>query len=223
MAEEEIAAAVRGLFDPSVAVAIRRLDATHPPLLPGEAAHLSRARPKRIAEFTAGRTAARQAMEALGVDPQPVLVASDRAPIWPEGLVGSISHSATWCIAVLARERDFASLGVDIEDDSPFPDDLAGEICSATEMAHAAGWSNGTKRIFCAKEAAYKAQYPLTGALFGFDRFAVRLADDHSFDARFTQATKGFRRGDNLPGRILSVAGHLVSGVAIGQIAAKGA
>ena len=223
MAEAEIAAALRALFDLPVAVAVTRPDATHPPLLPGEAAHLARAQPVRIAEFTAGRSAARQAMQELGVAPQPILTAPDRAPIWPVGLVGSISHCADWCVAVLAHSSTYAAIGVDIEDDSPLPDDLADEICSPTERARAAGQSCGTKRIFCAKEAAYKAQYPLTGALFGFDRFEVFLNATTGFDAEFTQETKGFRRGDNLPGRILSVAGHLVTGVAIGQIAPKGA
>jgi len=221
MAEAEITAALRALFDLPVAVAVTRPNAVHPPLLAGEAAHLARARPLRIAEFTAGRSAARQAMQQLGMAPQPILTAPDRAPIWPAGLVGSISHCADWCVAVLAESRIYASIGVDIEDASPLPDEPAAEICSPTERARANG-ENDTKRIFCAKEAAYKAQYPLTGALFGFDRLEVLLNADGSFDARFTQDTKGFRRGDSLPGRVLSVADHLVTGVAIGQIAPEG-
>ncbi|MFC6642447.1 4'-phosphopantetheinyl transferase superfamily protein [Sulfitobacter profundi] len=78
--------------------------------------------------------------------------------------------------------------------------------------------------MFCAKEAAYKAQYPLTKTLFGFDRLDVTLsAENPAFDAQFTQDTERFKRGEKLPGRIVSVAGHLVSGVAIGQIDRKGA
>ena len=80
------------------------------------------------------------------------------------------------------------------------------------------------KRIFCAKEAAYKAQYPLTKTLFGFDRLDVTLsAENPAFDAQFTQDTERFKRGEKLPGRVVSVAGHLVSGMAIGQIDRKGA
>lgn len=221
--EAEIAAALRGLFEGPVAVAVTRPAAPQPPLMPGEATHLARARPVRLAEFTAGRSAARQAMQALGLPPQPVFTAPDRAPIWPAGLVGSISHCADCCVAVLAHARDYAAIGVDIEDDSPLPDDLVAEVCTPSERARMAQPQASAKRIFCAKEAAYKAQYPLTKTLFGFERFEVQFSTRHAFEARFTQATKGFRRGDYLPGRIASVTGHLVTGVAIGQIAAKGA
>lgn len=222
----EIAAAVRGLFDLPVAVAVTRPDAVHPPLFDDEAALIARARPERIAEFTAGRSAAREAMRHLGYAPKPVLATSDRAPIWPQGLTGSISHCADWCIAVLVRDSHARSLGIDIEEDRPLPGDLLDEICSQSEIAQLqeAGHLAAAMRIFCAKEAAYKAQYPLTRTLFGFDRLDVTLpADNSAFDAQFTQDTECFRRGDKLPGRIVSVAGHLVSAVAIGQINRKGA
>lgn len=223
--EAEIAAAVRGLFDLPVAVAVTRPDASHPPLLDDEATIIARARPVRVAEFTAGRSAARKAMELLGHPPAPVPASADRAPIWPQGLTGSISHCAAWCVAVLARDGDVAALGIDIEEDSPLPSDLLHEICTPAEIARIGRADMAAaKRIFCAKEAAYKAQYPLTKTLFGFDRLDVTLrANGSAFDAEFTQDTERFRRGDKLPGRIVSVAGHLVSAVAIGQIDHKGA
>ena len=222
-ASAEIAAAVRGLFDLPVGVGVTIPGRAYPPLMAGEAAPLTRALPARVAEFTAGRHAARLAMQNIGLAPQRVLTAPDRAPIWPAGMVGSISHCARWCVAVVAQEADCRALGIDIEDDSPLPDALAAEVCSAAESEKQAASPHGAKGIFCAKEAAYKAQYPLTQTLFGFDRLAVHMQDDGRFDARFTQATSGFSEGDNLPGRIVSVAGHLVTGVAIGQIERKGA
>ncbi|HCQ59273.1 MAG TPA: phosphopantetheinyl transferase [Sulfitobacter sp.] len=224
-AEAEIKTAVRSLFDLPVAVAVTQIDRPHPPLLGDEAAVIARARPKRVAEFTAGRHAAREAMQALGHPPAPVLASPDRAPIWPQGLTGSISHSDVWCIAVLARCSDVMALGVDIEKDSPLPKDLLAEICLPSEITRLGGADlAAAKRIFCAKEAAYKAQYPLTKTLFGFDRLDVTLsAENPAFDAQFTQDTECFKRGEKLPGRVVSVAGHLVSGVAIGQIDRKGA
>jgi len=224
--EAEIAAAVRRLFDLPVAVAVTRPDAVHPALWEGEATLIARARPARIAEFTAGRSAAREAMRQLGYAPEPILATSDRAPIWPPGLVGSISHCADWCIAVLAPQSDMRALGVDIEDDGPLPADLLQEVCSPIEVARLQGQAplGAAKRIFCAKEAAYKAQYPLTKTLFGFDRLEVTLTEGATaFEAEFTQATECFTRGEKLPGRVALVAGHLVSGVAIGQIDRKGA
>ena len=223
--EGEIRAAVQAIFDLPVAVAVTRPGRAYPPLLAGEAALIARAQPKRVAEFTAGRHAAREAMQALGHPPAPVLASADRAPIWPPALTGSISHCDDWCIAVLARRAEVETLGVDIEDDSPLPADLLTEICLPAEITRLGGADlAAAKRIFCAKEAAYKAQYPATKALFGFDRLEVTLSGDNTtFDARFTQDTEGFSRGNKLPGRIAAVAGHLVSGVAIGQIDRKGA
>ncbi|HBB84480.1 MAG TPA: phosphopantetheinyl transferase, partial [Sulfitobacter sp.] len=75
--EAEIAAAVRRLFDLPVAVAVTRPDAVHPALLEGEATLIARARPARIAEFTAGRSAAREAMRQLGYAPEPILATTD--------------------------------------------------------------------------------------------------------------------------------------------------
>tara|TARA_R110002049_G_scaffold23781_7_gene84821 strand:+ start:33244 stop:33924 length:681 start_codon:yes stop_codon:yes gene_type:complete len=223
---QAIAQAARGLFDLPVAVGVTRPIDVQPDLLPGEAAVIAQAVPGRRAEFRAGRAAARQAMVALGGAPQAVLAAPDRAPIWPAGLVGSISHNADYCIAVLALAQDAAALGIDIEDDSPLPRDLVHEVCVANERARIAGpdAAHLAKRIFCAKEATYKAQYPLTGLLFGFDQIEVTLGGDAgSFTARFVKPTGRFAVGDCLPGRIAQVAGHLVTGVAIGQITAKGA
>lgn len=213
-AAEKIAVALRGLFDLPVGVGVTIPGQAYPPLMAGEAAPLTRARPARVAEFTAGRHAARLAMRDLGHAPQRVLTAPDRAPVWPPGLVGSISHSAHWCLAVVAEAGTCRAIGIDIEDDSPLAADLAAEVCSPVERAESAPF-HGAKGIFCAKEAAFKAQYPLTRALFGFDGLAVRMTGAGRFDARFTQATSGFSKGDNLPGRIVSVAGHLVTGVAL--------
>ena len=73
-------------------------------LLPPEAQAIDHAVPKRRREFTAGRTAARRACARLGVWAGALPVAADRTPVWPEGVVGSISHSDLSC-AVLAGRR----------------------------------------------------------------------------------------------------------------------
>lgn len=78
--------------------------------------------------------------------------------------------------------------------------------------------------IFAAKEAAYKAQFPMTGMLFGFDALDVTFdVSAGSFAARFTQPVGDFAVGDCLPGRFVESAGHLVTGVAIGQRNGRGA
>lgn len=67
--------------------------------------------PKRQSEFLAGRFCAAQALRAAG-SPETVGI-KDRAPVWPVGCVGSISHSDSRVLAVVSRVH--TGLGVDIE------------------------------------------------------------------------------------------------------------
>ncbi|SNS38549.1 4'-phosphopantetheinyl transferase EntD (siderophore biosynthesis) [Antarctobacter heliothermus] len=154
-------------------------------LFPEEAAVMTRACPARRAEFAAGRQAARRAMARLGLDPTPIPMGPDRAPVWPDGIVGSISHAQGLCLAVVARARDVLSLGVDVEGDAPLTAELIPEICLPEELAllpDAARPALAT-RLFSAKEAAYKAHYPLASHVFGFHGLAVDLTEGR---ARFT-------------------------------------
>lgn len=192
-----------------------------------ELALVSRAVPKRQAEFHSGRAAARAAMATLGLPPAPVLAGTDRAPIWPEGLLGSISHTATACVATVGLCTDWAGIGVDIEDDASLPDDLVEEICTCPERDWLSSLPHAeqgvmAKLIFSAKEAAYKAQYPMSGALFGFDRLWVKIDRRRArFDAHFVDPPPPFHRMESLAGAYVHAAGILVTGVAVGQSEAK--
>lgn len=147
---------------------------------------MARARPTRRAEFAAGRRAARRAMAGLNLPPAAIPMGPDRAPIWPKGIVGSISHANGLCLAVVAFGRDFQRLGLDVERDAPLPSDLIPEICLPEELAplpRAArpAWAT---RLFSAKEAAYKAHYPVAAHVFGFHGLRVDLTEGR---ARFTE------------------------------------
>ncbi|MEM7435734.1 MAG: 4'-phosphopantetheinyl transferase, partial [Myxococcota bacterium] len=85
-------------------------------LLPEEASIVAGAVPRRVSEFTAGRTCARQALSKLkGPSGYALLQGEDRGPIWPTGFVGSITHADFWCAAAVARESDVRAVGIDIE------------------------------------------------------------------------------------------------------------
>jgi 4'-phosphopantetheinyl transferase EntD len=177
----EIEAALRDMLGPSVAVAVTDPRAQVDDLLPDEQAHIARAIPKRRFEFAAGRRAARQALAQLGLPPSPIPQAADRAPIWPEGVVGSITHCDTLCIAAVAPQNLYRSLGIDIEPATPLTADLHEVICTAPERHYLASLpaeARGleAKRIFCAKEAFYKAQYPLTLNRLGFQDVTLEFS-----------------------------------------------
>ncbi|MGR3504381.1 MAG: 4'-phosphopantetheinyl transferase family protein [Paracoccaceae bacterium] len=168
---------ITGLFGAGVAVAVLPVTGAHPPLLPTEEVAMRRAVPSRRAEFTAGRAAARLALQRLGLPPAAIPSAPDRSPVWPAGVTGSISHAAGLCAAVLSRDLA-ATLGLDIEEATPLDEDLWPLVLTPSELQalddHApAQRGRIAKRIFSIKEAAYKAQFPLTGAVIGFQALEV--------------------------------------------------
>jgi 4'-phosphopantetheinyl transferase EntD len=142
----------------------------------------------------------------------PLLVDEQRLPVWPDGTKGSITHARTYCGVAVARSRDTAAIGIDVEDVPRFRPDLFGHILSPREVkTNLHGLSTDDRRasaaaLFSAKEAFYKCLYPLTRTLLGFhdvdaeldraaDTFRVRLLVDfgafpsgRSFEGRF-----GFR------------------------------
>jgi len=142
-------------------------------LLPAEAAHLGRAVAKRVQEFAAGRLCVRRALHEYGIDQFPLRVAADRQPVWPEGFVGSITHTAGLCAAVVAESRTIAAVGIDSEIVGHVTPDIWSTICVARE----ADWVNSLRPseraaavtlIFSAKEAFYKCQYPLVAEWLDF-------------------------------------------------------
>lgn len=178
-------------------------------LFPEERVAVSRAIPARVAEFAGGRTAARAAMAQLGLPPCAIPARPDRTPHWPKGVVGSISHAGPLCIAVVGRSADWRMIGVDLEPDHPLPRDLVPEIATPDELALLAPLPEAlaATRIFSAKEAAYKAQYPLTEALFGFEAMAANLQIGRMNMAK----NVGLGRGAILPMWQLLVANHVIS------------
>lgn len=193
--------AARALLPETVAVAVTDPQADQPPLLPGEAV---RGIPSRQREFAAGRAAARRCMADLGLPPQPVPAGDDRAPLWPPGLSGSITHSATACLAALTRAPML--LGLDIEPDVPLEKSLHSLILRPEERD-----SPDPLLLFSAKEAAYKAQYPLTRQLFGFEVLQIAITAPDRFTAIFRESIGPFAEGSRLEGRYARAGGHLLT------------
>lgn len=208
-----IEAAIAALFPAGVAVGLCELATADPrTLMPEERAAMAGAIPHRLVEFAAGRQAARIALVTLGRPPAALPMGPDRAPIWPQGISGSISHAAGIAIAVA---RPGAPLGVDIEEDTPLAPDLWTIITSDAERAGLPDGDTGThvRSIFAAKEAVFKAQSPEDRALFGFDAVEVTLANG-GFDATFRIGVGAFARGATVRGRLARIEGLVLAGVA---------
>src|SRR5690242_7832438 len=97
----QLRASVRALFPTGVCGAELVDFSQASPLYLEESVLVKNAVEKRIAEFCAGRHCAREALRALGRTPGAIL-AEGRAPIWPDGVVGAITHCTGYCGAVVA-------------------------------------------------------------------------------------------------------------------------
>ncbi|WP_113910740.1 4'-phosphopantetheinyl transferase family protein [Roseovarius dicentrarchi] len=216
-----LGAALRGLFPPQVAVALTQPGAPQPPLFAAETAAMARAVPTRRAEFAAGRAAARAAMAQLGAPAAALPMGPDRAPVWPAGITGSLSHIPALCIAAVAQTRQFRAIGTDLEEAGDLDPDLIPQVCTLAERAWlacqpAAQRGQLAKLIFSAKECAYKCQYPLTGTLFDFDTLEITPdPDTGQFEATFTRAIGCFDAGACLPGRFTIADGIIGCGMAL--------
>jgi 4'-phosphopantetheinyl transferase EntD len=170
------------LFPPDVVTMATDADGDPSSLSAAEAHHMARALPKRVREFAAGRLCARRAMERFDLFDMELLAGPDRAPLWPPGIVGSISHTTGYCAAAVGDRRRFRSIGLDIETADRVTPDLYGQFLTEAERAQLAplppDQADGRATlIFSAKEAFYKSQYPVTLEWLDFADIEVGISD----------------------------------------------
>src|SRR5918999_1940431 len=86
-----------------------------------EAAAVAGAGAERRREFGTVRWCARKALRQLGVPAVSILPDEDRAPRWPVGVVGSMTHCARYRAAVVARSGELRGVGIDAEPHAALP------------------------------------------------------------------------------------------------------
>lgn len=152
-----------------------RLDAE---LFPEEAALIENAVETRQREFATGRHCARRALSRLGVPAVPLLSGPHREPVWPSGVVGSITHCAGYRAAAVASHERVAAIGIDAEPDEPLPAGVFEAIASGDEAVAVKELPSGVawdRLLFCAKESVYKAWFPIAQRWLGFEDAVVTL------------------------------------------------
>lgn len=163
----------------------------HPALLPGEGALVANAVERRRREFAEGRDCAHRVLAALGWAGFPVLSGANREPLWPPGVLGSITHCEGYVAAAAARVSDLGSirsLGIDAEVRAPLGPEVARLVLTPEEQRRTSSSGDATlvTAHFSAKEAVYKSWFPLTGRWLDYQdaeldldpasgRFEVRL------------------------------------------------
>ena len=212
------------LLPDTVAVAESSSDPVGVELHPEEERIAVDALGKRSREFVTGRHCAHTALRRLGVPPTPILSGEGGAPLWPSGVVGSITHCPGYGAAVVARAGDVVTIGIDAEPWEALPDGVLKLVSLPREREQLAGLARlprpvpWDKLLFSAKESVYKAWFPLTGKWLGF-KDAHLTIDAHSgaFDARLLVPgpTVGGRALTGFTGRWLARDGLLLTAIAM--------
>jgi 4'-phosphopantetheinyl transferase EntD len=149
-----------------------------------EAAVIQHAGEQRRRDFTAGRACARRALQVLGHCSRAIPSGTQGEPRWPRGVVGSITHCAGYRACAAARSTTIVTVGIDAEPHQRLPDDVDAVITQVDERAMLRRLSDEAPHIhwgrvlFSAKEAVYKAWYPLTGRWLGFEDVVLTIDRD---------------------------------------------
>lgn len=133
---------------------------------------INRFHPHRKNEFILGRFCAYECYKELtGLELLELESSEDRSPLWPSGIVGSITHSKDFVCAALATKENLQSIGIDLEEVGRVKKELVKQICTPKDLVAFAGLTEDEllTLIFSAKESLYKALHPLVKKFFGFD------------------------------------------------------
>lgn len=136
---------------------------------------------KRQSEYLAGRVAAHIALFQFVESPFQIYTGEHRNPIWPESIVGSITHASNRAFAAVAMNGLVEYLGIDYEEilSSKTINEIATSIVNEYEMDIINGSSLKFEQAFTiafsAKESLFKALYPYVKEYFDFD--AVELQE----------------------------------------------
>jgi 4'-phosphopantetheinyl transferase EntD len=151
--------------------------------LPEEEPLIARSVAKRRNEFVTVRYCARQALDELGVPPVPILKGEKGEPCWPHGVVGSLTHCEGYRGAVVGRLATVRSVGIDAEPHDVLPKGVLEAISLPAERDELAAFPAGLhwdRILFCAKEATYKAWFPVTRRWLGFEDAHIVFGVDDS-------------------------------------------
>lgn len=181
-------AALRPLFPDAVAIAVAAEGEDPGASFAEEDAAVRTAVPKRRQEFLLGRRVARAALRELGVEPAPIPVGASRAPRWPAGVVGSITHCPDFVGAAVARTTALSAVGFDAEVAAPLPAELLRYVCRAGELERSGVLSplspaDHAALIFSAKEAVYKCVSHSSPIVLDFLDVTIVHAPDGTFAA----------------------------------------
>lgn len=125
----------------------------------------------------AARIVARQLLQQFGHPPCALPKDAAGAPVWPAGIIGSMAHDSRIAVAAVGMRADVGALGVDIEPAEPLPSELLDLVATPQEQLKLAHDAYRGRLLFVAKEAVYKAVYPLDRMFLEHHDVEINLAE----------------------------------------------
>lgn len=221
--------AYRDLLPADVVVVAAGNDASAGALYPVEEDTIRGAIEKRRHEYALGRTCARTALRHLGIAEQAIPTGSSREPVWPDGVVGSITHCAGLVAAAVARADRYLGIGLDAEPATRVLEQpLTRHICTPAEAERlpTLGLPAGLESmlVFSAKETVHKAIAPSSRVWLGFHDVEIDFDPAHSaYSARLIRAPhERLAPLSRLVGRYAVSDGFVLTAAVIGHAAGAG-
>jgi 4'-phosphopantetheinyl transferase EntD len=200
-------------------------------LFPEEEKIIAHAVEARVREYAAVRSCARACLERLSYAPVPIMPGIEGAPVWPAGVQGSMTHCAGYAAAAVGRLPRISAIGIDAEPDAPLPDGVLDLVATPAERDRLAGTQleptdlNWDRLLFSAKEAVYKAWFPLVGEWLDHQEAEILFDPQDGTFAAFL-ARDGLivdgRQVRRLHGRWVRKRGILVTAVVLGSRDCRG-
>ncbi|MFF4243222.1 4'-phosphopantetheinyl transferase [Streptomyces sp. NPDC001822] len=193
-------------------------------LYPEEARLVARSVDRRKHEFAAVRVCARRAMAALGLPPMPVLTGHRGIPLWPDGVIGSMTHCDGYRAAVLGRTSRARAIGIDAEPNEPLPSDVYEIVSLPSERARISAGTDGAgvhwdRLLFSAKESVFKTWFPLTRVELDFSEADITFHRSPGAAAEGTFTAELLRTAPGMPasyeGRWLAAEGLVVTAIVL--------
>ncbi|WP_054814211.1 4'-phosphopantetheinyl transferase Npt [Nocardia arizonensis] len=152
---------------------------------PAEEHLIAKSVEKRRRDFIGARHCARRALAELG-EPEVAIGKGERGmPLFPRGVVGSLTHCDGYRAAALAHKLRFRSVGIDAEPHERLPEGVLDSVSLPPEREWLRTVSSDLhldRLLFCAKEATYKAWFPLTLRWLGFEEAHITFTVDEHTD-----------------------------------------
>lgn len=182
--------------------------------------HIQGACKKRRAEYLAGRYCARKALSIKSIQCDEIKTGSQREPLWPHGVSGSISHASNTAVSAVGLISDYPHVGIDCEDliaEEKIPD-IQSMILQKNELEslspHPLNKSELFSLIFSAKESLFKALYPYVQCYFDFQdaKFISIDSKQQNFTIKITKSlTYKYPAGTCFTGYFNFISNHILT------------